>query len=509
MFTLDEKLKLIDTAQSFDEVRNAGILPEPDADDGYYFVSYSHRDYKSVLIDIIELQSRGVKIWYDRGLETGLSWLEDVCRKIDSFHCKGVIIYASENLLVSEACQKELVQSLESNKSCLVIKIEDVDLPESLLTFPAIGLRSNYEEKTAKISALPKPELYEFELYKGIRKYGIKPFAILVKVNDISIQKAEIPQWAVINGKNYPVRIISFHAFANCTNLTEVIVPDGWMTIMQEAFLNCYSLKKVSLGKPYRLLGIVNMGSAIGAFTDCIGLESIDFSDKSKKRLGFIAFMKAFQGCISLKKVDLPAYYILDGACFSGCSGLEFVRFNGRQHSGDGMFKNNSSLKRVEYDKKSAERYVGQYTYAYCTSLETIILPKRVKSIKKSAFMHCSKLTEISLPLCLEDICDKAFAYSGLKQIHLPKSLYQMCNTAFYNAKELFTVVIDSKKIKVVDSVEEELDVTIDACFPDANVIYLKNNSKCRISDEFGLTTSDFVGYRKYERRIDNEYADR
>jgi len=90
-------LEQIAQSDSFAQVKNAGILPEPDADEGYYFVSYSHKDYKKVFKDILAFQQNGLPIWYDRGLESGKSWINEVKKKISSYYCRGVIFYISED----------------------------------------------------------------------------------------------------------------------------------------------------------------------------------------------------------------------------------------------------------------------------------------------------------------------------------------------------------------------------------------------------------------------------
>lgn len=63
---LQEIISFIKNSTSFAEVRNAEVLPEPDQDDGFYFISYSHKDYKAVLTDIVKYSGEGLKIWYDR-----------------------------------------------------------------------------------------------------------------------------------------------------------------------------------------------------------------------------------------------------------------------------------------------------------------------------------------------------------------------------------------------------------------------------------------------------------
>lgn len=56
--------------------------------------------------------------------------------------------------------------------------------------------------------------------------------------------------------------------------------------------------------------------------------------------------------------------------------------------------------------------------------LESIILPKSIKSIGEKAFFDCKTLTKIELPEGLESIGDRAFYYcAGLTEVKFPKSL--------------------------------------------------------------------------------------
>ena len=56
--------------------------------------------------------------------------------------------------------------------------------------------------------------------------------------------------------------------------------------------------------------------------------------------------------------------------------------------------------------------------------LESIILPKSIKSIGEKAFFDCKTLTKIELPEGLESIGDRAFDYcAGLTEVKFPKSL--------------------------------------------------------------------------------------
>ena len=53
------------------------MLQRPAAYEGkepYVFISYSHRDAERVYPLISQLQSRGMRVWYDEGIEVGSHW---------------------------------------------------------------------------------------------------------------------------------------------------------------------------------------------------------------------------------------------------------------------------------------------------------------------------------------------------------------------------------------------------------------------------------------------------
>ena len=103
MYTLEQKIQIIENSNSFADL-NKEVLPRAYKED-YYFVSYSHKDYKQVMKDILLLEDQGVNVWYDSDMHIGENW-EDVAEMyISKFHCKGIIFYLSKNSILSKACK--------------------------------------------------------------------------------------------------------------------------------------------------------------------------------------------------------------------------------------------------------------------------------------------------------------------------------------------------------------------------------------------------------------------
>ena len=94
MYTLEEKLAIIESSNSFADL-NIDVLPKAHKED-YYFVSYSHKDYKEVMKDILLLEDAGINIWYDSDMHIGENW-EDIAEMyISKFQCKGIIFYLTK-----------------------------------------------------------------------------------------------------------------------------------------------------------------------------------------------------------------------------------------------------------------------------------------------------------------------------------------------------------------------------------------------------------------------------
>lgn len=86
----EEKIKLIKKSKRLEDLK-LEILPATDEYE-YFFVSYSHKDYKDVFADIFRLKEQGIPIWYDKGrLPPGDEWPKVVERKIMNYACKGII----------------------------------------------------------------------------------------------------------------------------------------------------------------------------------------------------------------------------------------------------------------------------------------------------------------------------------------------------------------------------------------------------------------------------------
>lgn len=94
--------------------------------DSYAFVSYAHKDQNAVYDIIGNLQNKKARVWFDKGLEIGKEWPEEIAKHlIDS---SLVLVMLSSNAIQSANVRREVNLALSEEKDIIVIKLDDVDL---------------------------------------------------------------------------------------------------------------------------------------------------------------------------------------------------------------------------------------------------------------------------------------------------------------------------------------------------------------------------------------------
>lgn len=151
--------------------------------------------------------------------------------------------------------------------------------------------------------------------------------------------------------QDVPVVAINGFAFADCSSLTSVEIPDSVTSIGDYAFKNCSALKNIEIPD-----GVTSIGKS--AFYNCVALTSAEIGNN------VISIGKyAFYNCNSLTSVEIP----------------------------DGVTN------------------ISERTFYNCSSLTNIKIPDSVTSIGESAFYNCSSLTNIKIPDSVTSIGDNAF----------------------------------------------------------------------------------------------------
>ncbi len=246
---------------------------------------------------------------------------------------------------------------------------------------------------------------------------------------------------------NEGLGLIGAYSFSGCSNLSKIIsdngentLPTSVYTIDTWAFRNCRMLENlvlqynvVALGAfafsgsgitemsiPYSLMAIGD-----GAFADCPNLKGFSSDNETFLEIDGVLY----QGRSSFTLVSYPAgktdsvYRILDSTvditpyAFSGCD----------------------HLKQIVLPKSIT--VVSQSAFAECRSLERINLD-HVIVFDTNSFYGCTSLTTIDFGSQAAYIGPAAFANTGITEITIPKSVYNICMSSFMNNPELTTVTI-------------------------------------------------------------------
>ena len=231
-----------------------------------------------------------------------------------------------------------------------------------------------------------------------------------------------IPSTVTYNGTTYSVTSIGEYAFAYCSGLSSVTIPNSISSIGDLAFYNCSGLTSVT---------IPNSVTSIGeyAFAYCSGLSSVTIPN-SVTSIGYNAFEGTpwynnqpdglvYAGLVAYKyKGTMPegtSITIRQGTlgiannAFSGCTGLTSVTI------------------------PNSVTTIGYRAFNGCSGLSSVTIPNSVTTIGNNAFYNCSGLTSVTIPNSVTSIGECAFAYcSGLSSVTIPNSVTTIGRYAFY-----------------------------------------------------------------------------
>ncbi|MDB4723027.1 TIR domain-containing protein [Akkermansiaceae bacterium] len=108
----------------------------PSADEagspGKIFISYSRRDKEAIMPYVELFRANGMDVWMDEsGINASSEWAEQIVHAITE--CDVFILFLSDTSVASENVRKEIGVAASLNKKLLPLKIEEVEIPPSLL----------------------------------------------------------------------------------------------------------------------------------------------------------------------------------------------------------------------------------------------------------------------------------------------------------------------------------------------------------------------------------------
>ncbi len=191
-----------------------------------------------------------------------------------------------------------------------------------------------------------------------------------------------------------PVREIGERAFQRKSSITSVVIPEG-VTIIRHGWS-----------------GYMN----VGAFAGCSNLTSVTLPESLVTVGGY-----AFNGCRSLTSIILPESLALIGDYAFFDSGLRSISIPGSVTSiGQGAFRG-SGLTSITWPGGIP---IPGEIFRNCENLQSVVIPEGITIIRSEAFAFCPALTSITLPSTIREIAEQAFySCSSLTTITIPNTV--------------------------------------------------------------------------------------
>lgn len=243
--------------------------------------------------------------------------------------------------------------------------------------------------------------------------YEVSGDHVVITACDKKADSVEIPQ--ELDG--LPVTEIAESAFAKCTRLQKIFIPESVTVIGQDAFSLGIAEIEVSEKNPV-------FSSADGVLFDKTQSVLIEYPDCHPRREYIIPDTvteiapSAFSDSRNLTTLVIPdSVEILGESACKSCAGLERVVLSGSlRELSDQAFYFCRNLAEIEIPD-GVER-IGTSTFASCGKLPDLVIPESVTEIGRSAFEKCRQMKHLTIlnPEC--EISDDASTIPATTVLH-------------------------------------------------------------------------------------------
>ena len=395
----EQLFKTIDNSNSISELFELDAIPPINYASDFFFVSYSHTDYKIIYKDIFQYQKEGVSVWFDRGMKPGTDWLENAEHFISQFACKGIIIYLSKTSLHSRAVLEEIFLANAYRKPLMPIVIDaneliDNDIAKTLINNFSLSdeeqniINKSFSERTLWVdnsfpiksklnyiknledetSLLEIVDLNEDNSPILLGSHGYIKGKMITQINDPYCMRVKIP---------LDIKCIGNATFTNMANLKEVDL-SNILEIDDYAFSDAKQLKEVNLEKA------IYIGDS--AFERCSSLEHIVFPSKKTLQQLFDDY----------DSIDLNASYEDENGEFDE----EALSSDFDELKNDWFVDDNSAYgegQRIipDMDDYHIDSHYGKNIFAHCNNLKEIVLENTFNEIPEGCFHDCKGLERV------------------------------------------------------------------------------------------------------------------
>ncbi len=306
---------------------------------------------------------------------------------------------------------------------------EDVELTDNkyftftLLNDGGYSIGANSELKSSSLNGVKLPAVYNEQPVVSVAVDGF---------DGCQFTKLIVPEG---------IKILGESCFGNCDKLTSVSLPDSLTEVSALVFKNCTSLKCVIIPD-----GVEKIGTA--TFNGCSSLESliIPFVGDRKNAIATDSDIYSFGFIFGATGYEKDSYYVSQHCKTYGSYSrwsfylplsLKYVTVTGGEIFSY-AFEGCASLKKIDIPQNITQ--IGKYAFCAC-GIESFDVPSGVTRIENNTFSSCDRLKEIQLPAGLKEIEDEAFSgCDNLTSLMIPDSVMNIGERVFLNCNDgLFT----------------------------------------------------------------------
>ena len=333
-----------------------------------------------------------------------------------------------------------------------------------------------------------KSILYNYPITKTDSTYQVPDGT--VTIDDNAFQNNTYIKSVVLPSS---LRTIGDNAFYGCVNLESVTFNEGLESIGGSSFWLCISLKDVEFPQTLTELGTYAFHSCIsltditipsgvkdiyGTFSECVGLTSVTM-------LGVRVSIYAFEGCKNLESLSLPSTMeeFMDMRLVSlktvtvSENNANYKVVDGVLFSEDGkdLVLYPSALDRKDYTIPEGVETICSYAFTYVNGLETVTFPSTVKEMEEQAFYVCDLLRSVTFNEGFKNMEYAFYGCDSLVSVDIPSGV-----------ESLIYAFVDCDALESIDipaSVTYLSDNFLDECHSLRTITVSKDNANYKVVD--------------------------
>lgn len=239
---------------------------------------------------------------------------------------------------------------------------------------------------------------------------------------------------------------IGKRAFEQCSNMTDIKMPNTITKIGSVAFSSCYALTDMALPNTVTALGS-------WAYSHCRSLTKV-YIPKSLTDIGNLALI----GCENVTSMEVeqgnPVFDSRDN-----CNAIIMTATNTLVAGSQ-----NTVI-------PSTVTSIGGSAFYDCKNLTNIVIPTSVTTIESAAFYRCYKLQDVEIPETVTSIGEAAFSFChGFENVKIPNAVVTIDKGAFEYCNGVKTLVLGSSLTSIGDATFHNCwrlkEITVNATTP-------------------------------------------